>query len=178
MDKNNKRTIGRSISFPYGFLSARSDFITVLDGKMMITLNVQLWEMLEGKISKVKAGDKILQFTLVETEEDIKQDIKQDTEEDIEQVDPAAPKVVAPGPSAPAAGSLLNTGKKYKKHRAPANTARFLTWLDDRKDPNFVLGDIVKETFLSKDSALKIVEYQLKIGKLQQISKWEFARRK
>ena len=160
----------------------RSDFITLIDGKLMITMKLQLWEMKEGKISKVKAGDNIYKLTLIETEEDIKQDIKQvDPAESnvtkIDNVTDESPTVVAPGAAAPAAGSPLNTRKKYKKHRAPANTVFFLNWLNDRTDPCFVLGDLVKETFLSKDSAIKIITYQLQKGTVNQMSRWEFSKR-
>lgn len=69
-------------------------------------------------------------------------------------------------------------GIPSEKIKAPNNTAYFLNWLEKRGHAYFSIGDVTKETSLNKEKALKIIQHQISIGNLQQISKWEFAKRK
>lgn len=68
--------------------------------------------------------------------------------------------------------------KKPAVKKAPNNTMLFLNWLEKWENNHFTMGDIVKETSLSKEKALKIVDHQMELGNLKKISKWEFAKTK
>ncbi len=66
-----------------------------------------------------------------------------------------------------------------KKPRAPHNTALFRSWIESNKITDFVVGDFVKAySQIEKEQAIKIIDFQLQQGNLNQMSKYEFQVRK
>lgn len=59
--------------------------------------------------------------------------------------------------------------------KAPNNTTLFLNWLKDWKEPRFDVSDFIKKySVISKEQAEKIAEYQVKQGRLDQLSHTRF----
>jgi len=66
-----------------------------------------------------------------------------------------------------------------KKPRAPHNTVLFKNWIESNKITDFVVGDFVKAySQIEKEQAIKIIDFQLQQGNLNQMSKYEFRVRK
>lgn len=131
---------------------------------------LELWTIERGRVTEIKLDDNV--YSLDGEEAAFASPDTDNTEQTPETLEKETEQIET---TVETAEKVIKTPSTKIRVKAPNNTTLFLTWLEDWKEPRFDVSDFIKKySYVSKEQAEKIAEYQVKQGRLDQLSHTRF----
>ena len=139
----------------------------------------ELWTIKQGLITEIKLDDNVYSLdgdepAFASPDTDNAEQTPETLEKKTEQITTTT-KVGTIELTEKTVDHLKKTPNTEIRGKAPNHTTLFLNWLEDWKEPKFAVSDFIKNySFVSKEQAEKIAEYQVSQGRLEQLSHTRF----